>query len=77
MLRLRRLRTRILLSFTVLIVAIQGIGFALVNHAGTGSARAQIASELAAAERVFVRVLQLQGEQLHQAASVLAADHAR
>lgn len=74
--RLRRLRTRILLSFTVLIVSIQGIGFALVNQAGVGNAREQIEAELVSAERIFARLLELKREQLLQAAGLLAADHA-
>jgi diguanylate cyclase (GGDEF)-like protein len=76
MLRLRRLRTRILLSFTVLIVSIQGIGFALVNQAGVGNAREQIEAELVSAERIFARLLELERGQLLQAAGLLAADHA-
>lgn len=76
MLRLRRLRTRILLSFTVLIASIQAIGFALVNQAGVGNAREQIEAELDSAERIFARLLELRREQLQQAAGLLAADHA-
>jgi len=76
MLRLRRLRTRILMSFTVLIVSIQGIGFALVNHAGVGNAREQIEAELIAAEKIFARLLELKREQLLQSAGLLAADQA-
>lgn len=76
MLRLRRLRTRILLSFTVLIVSMQGIGFVLVNQVGVSNAREQIDAELVAAERIFTRLLELKREQLLQAAGALAADHA-
>jgi diguanylate cyclase (GGDEF)-like protein len=71
-----RLRTRILVSFTALIVSIQGIGFVLVSQAGVGQAREQTEAELISAERVFARLLQLKREQALQAAELLAADHA-
>lgn len=76
LLRASRLRTRIVLSFTVLVVLIQAIGFMLVNQTNTGNARDKIASELAAAERIFVRLLALKSEQLAQTAGMLAADAA-
>ncbi len=76
MLRLRRLRTRILPSFAVLVALIQGDGFALVNQANVGTAREKIEAELATAERIFERLLALKRDQLLHAAGTLAADPA-
>jgi hypothetical protein len=76
MLRLRRLRTRILLSFAALVALIQGVGFALVNQANVGNAREKIEAELATAERIFERLLALKRDQLLHAAGTLAADPA-
>ena len=73
--RIRRLRTRIILSFALLLVAGQGIGYWLVDAASSRNARGQLQQELVAGERVFARLLEHNRNQLAQAARVLAADY--
>ena len=73
--RIRRLRNRIILSFALLLVAGQGIGYWLVDAASSRNARGQLQQELVAGERVFARLLEHNRNQLAQAARVLAADY--
>ena len=70
----RRLRTRILVSFTVMVALLQGIGFALVNEANQRSARDKITVELKTGQRVFERLVHTMREQLVQNAAAMAAD---
>ncbi len=72
----RRLRTRILVSFTVMVALLQAAGFALVNEANQRNARDKIAVELATGQRVFERLLHTTREQSVQNATVMAADAA-
>lgn len=74
--RLRRLRTRIIVFFVALFVTVQVAGFAVVSMANTTNARAKIEGELDAGERVFVRLLDQNRDRLTQAARVLSADYA-
>ena len=73
--RLGRLRTRMILSFALVLVAGQGIGYWLVDAASGRNARSQLEQELVAGERVFARLLEHNRNQLAQAATVLAADY--
>lgn len=72
---IRKLRTRIILAFALVLVTGQGIGFLLVDAASSRNARAQLEQELIAGERVFERLLAHNRNQLAQAATVLAADY--
>lgn len=74
-LQIRKLRTRITLSFALVLIAGQGIGYLLVDAANGRTARAQLDQELVAGERVFERLLTHNRNQMAQAASVLAADY--
>ncbi len=72
----RRLRTRILIYFALLLVAVQGVGFLFVNAANVDNAREKIERELATGERIFERLLETNRNRLAQTAGVLAADFA-
>jgi diguanylate cyclase (GGDEF)-like protein len=74
--RLRRLSTRIIVSFVVLLSAVQGTVFVLVDAANRSNAQRKVAEELDVGERIFARLLTAQREQLLQAARVLASDFA-
>lgn len=74
MLRFRRLRTRIIAAFAILVALVQAIAFALVNVANEHNAQAKIGHELAVGERIFRRLLEDKRAQLIQTASLLAAD---
>ena len=73
--RIRSLRTRIILSFALVLVAGQGIGYWLVDAASSRNARGQLEQELVAGERVFAHLLEHNRNLLAQAARVLAADY--
>ncbi|HXF45740.1 MAG TPA: cache domain-containing protein, partial [Burkholderiaceae bacterium] len=74
MLRFRRLRTRIIVAFAILVALVQAIAFALVNVVNDRAAQAKIGQELAVGERIFRRLLEDKRAQLIQTASLLAAD---
>lgn len=74
--RLRRLRTRIIVFFVALFVTVQVAGFAIVSMTNTTNARAKIEGELDVGERIFVRLLDQNRDRLTQAARVLTADYA-
>jgi diguanylate cyclase (GGDEF)-like protein len=74
LLRFRRLRTRIIVAFAILVALVQAIAFALVNVANDRNAQAKIGQELAVGERIFRRLLEDKRAQLIQTASLLAAD---
>jgi len=74
MLRFRRLRTRIIVAFAVLVTLVQAIAFVLVNGANDRNAQAKIGQELAVGERIFTRLLDEKRNQLIQTAGVLSAD---
>ena len=73
--RIRSLRTRIILSFALVLVAGQGIGYWLVDAASSRNARNQLEQELVAGERVVARLLEHNRNLLAQAARILAADY--
>jgi diguanylate cyclase (GGDEF)-like protein len=75
MLRFRRLRTRIIVAFAILVTVVQAIAFVLVNAANDRNAQAKIGQELAVGERIFSRLLDEKRSQLIQTAGVLSADY--
>jgi len=72
--RFRRLRTRIIVAFAILVAVVQAIAFVLVNAANERNAQTKIDQELAVGERIFSRLLQERRSQLLQTAGVLSAD---
>ncbi len=72
--RIGRLRTRLVVSLALSVVAAQGIGYWLVDAASARNARAQLEQELVAGERVLARLLEHDRRQLAQAATLLATD---
>jgi diguanylate cyclase (GGDEF)-like protein len=74
MLRFRRLRTRIIVAFAILVTLVQAIAFVLVNAANDRNAQAKIGQELAVGERIFTRLLGEKRNQLIQTADVMSAD---
>lgn len=74
--RIRRLRTRIIVFFVALLAVVQLAALVLVNVANTHSAHAKAEADLDVGERVFNRLLQQRAQELGQAARVLAADFA-
>lgn len=73
--RIRRLRTRIVVFFVALLATVQIVSFALISFANTNNARQKIAGELEVGERIFARLLDQNRERLTQAARVLSADY--
>jgi diguanylate cyclase (GGDEF)-like protein len=76
LLRFRRLRTRIIVGFAILVALVQAFAFVLVNAANDRNARDKIGQELAVGERIFRRLLEDKRAQLTQTASLLASDAA-
>jgi hypothetical protein len=74
--RIRKLQSRILLLFLLLMVAIQVGVFLLVNTVGTTAAHKTAGEEVAAGARVFERLLQQDAQRLIQGARVLTLDYA-
>ncbi|HTT10116.1 MAG TPA: EAL domain-containing protein [Burkholderiaceae bacterium] len=70
----RRLRTRLIVAFAILVTVVQAIAFVLVNVANDRNAQAKIGQELAVGERIFGRLLDEKRNQLIQTAGVLSAD---
>jgi diguanylate cyclase (GGDEF)-like protein len=68
------LRTRITIGFVLLLAAVQGIGFVLVNQANHRAADARVAHDLDAGVRVFAQLIEHQSRELTHAARLLAAD---
>ena len=73
---MRRLRTRIIIFFVVLLTIVQGAAFLLVNAANSRNAQGIIKEELATGERIFQRSLEHNRARLTQSAMVLASDFA-
>ncbi|HKQ24571.1 MAG TPA: EAL domain-containing protein [Burkholderiales bacterium] len=73
---LRSLQTRIVVFFVLLLCVVQGVAFVLISAANERIAKTQIAEDLTVGQRVFLRLLEQNSQQLAQAASVLAADFA-
>ena len=74
--RMRRLRTRIIIFFVVLLAIVQGAAFLLVNAANSRNAQGIVDEELVTGERIFQRSLMHNRDRLVQSATVLAADFA-
>ena len=68
------LETRIVVFFVILLVAVQGTAFILITAANQTIARREVVNQLDVGERVFRLLLEQNGRQLGQAATVLAAD---
>ncbi|KQM78719.1 EAL domain-containing protein [Xylophilus sp. Leaf220] len=73
-LRIHRLRTRIALIFTALVLVVQVLGYTSVSRFITSAARTNTDDQLQVAERVFGQIVQAHRERLAQAATVVAAD---
>ena len=73
-LRIHRLRTRIALIFTALVLVVQVLGYTSVSRFITSAARTNTDDQLQVAERVFGQIVQAHRERLAQAAAVVAAD---
>lgn len=70
----RSLETRIVVFFVVLLAAVQLAAYLVVSAANDYIARREISSQISVGESVFARLLEQNGRQLTQAATVLAAD---
>ena len=68
------LRTRIVVFFAALVVLVQGLAFFIVSTTNYQIARETIAQELGVGERIFLRLLNQQRDQLEQSAALLAAE---
>ena len=73
-LRIHKLRTRIALIFTALLLVVQMLGYASVHSLIAAAARSNTEEQLELAERVFGQIVQAHRERLAQAATVVAAD---
>ena len=60
----------------LLLCVVQGVAFVLISAANERIAKTRIAEDLTVGQRVFLRLLEQNSQQLAQAASVLAADFA-
>lgn len=72
--RFRHLRTRIIVFFVALLVAVQVAALLFVNNANTSNAQKKTDDEFAVGQRVFEQLLTQNRERLSLAARVLAAD---
>ena len=70
------LGTRIVVFFAALLVLVQGLAFLVVNTANNQIAKDTIVQELGVGERIFLRLLDQQRDQLEQSASLLASEFA-
>lgn len=70
----RSIETRIVVFFVVLLAAVQLAAYLVVSAANDYIARREISSQISVGESVFARLLEQNGRQLAQAATVLAAD---
>ncbi len=70
------LRTRIVVFFAALLVLVQGLALLVVNTANYQIARETIEQELGVGERIFLRLLDQQRNQLEQSAGLLASEFA-
>lgn len=68
------LGTRIVVFFAALLVLVQGLAFVVVNSANSQIARDTIVQELGVGERIFLRLLDQQRDQLEQSVSLLASE---
>jgi diguanylate cyclase (GGDEF)-like protein len=68
------LRTRIVVFFTVLLIIVQGVALTLLNTTNYQIAKETIEQELGVGERIFLRLLEQNRDQLEQSATLLASD---
>lgn len=71
---IRSLETRIVVFFVILLALVQVTAFLLVSAANQAIAKREVLNQIGVGERVFRRLLEQNGRQLSQAATVLAAD---
>jgi diguanylate cyclase (GGDEF)-like protein len=69
---LSRLHTRITLLFVVMLIVVEVCSFAVVNTSTSRNASVKIEGELEVGQRVFGRLVRLNGQMLSQSARVLA-----
>ncbi len=70
-----RLSTRIAALSLLLLLLVQGMGFAAIRVAIENNARQQLEERLQIAERIWARLLEQRATQLRQSAALLAADY--
>lgn len=70
------LRTRIVVFFGALLILVQGLALLVLNTANVQIAKETIIQELGVGERIFLRLLDQQRDQLEQSASLLASEFA-
>lgn len=75
MLRFKSLESRIVVVFIVLLLLLQSAGFVVIRTAIDANARTAIRNELLIGERVFLRLLDQNAQQLTQGARLLASDY--
>jgi diguanylate cyclase (GGDEF)-like protein len=75
-LQIKTLRTRIVVWFAALLLAVEAAGLVLINEALSRNTAADIEQRLTTAERVVTHITAENERQLAQAASVLSADFA-
>ena len=68
------LRTRIVVFFAAMLVLVQGLAFLVVNTTNYSIAKETIKQELGVGERIFLRLLDQQRDQLEQSAVLLASE---
>jgi diguanylate cyclase (GGDEF)-like protein len=68
------LRTRIVVFFTVLLIVVQAVALVLLNTTNYQIAKETIEQELGVGERIFLRLLEQNRDQLEQSATLLASD---
>ena len=69
------LRTRIAVTFVLLLAAVLAAAFGAVSAANHGNAEREVQRQLDVGARVFLRVLDANRRQLTQAAHAAAADY--
>jgi diguanylate cyclase (GGDEF)-like protein len=74
--RLKRLRTRVIIFVVALLALVEVLSFALVHVSNSYNARVKIEAELEVGQRVFARLLRQNAQALSQSARVLTADFA-
>lgn len=71
----KSLRSRIGMIFLTLILAIQAVGFAAIRFSIDTNARKSVDEQLQIGEKIFLSLLDQNGESLSQGAKILAADY--
>mgnify|MGYP003377286174 CR=1 FL=1 len=68
------LRTRIVVFFAALLIIVQAVALLLLNTTNHQIAKETIEQELGVGERIFLRLLEQNRDQLEQSAALLASD---